>query len=352
MLRVGRGSDALHSAAMDPSTPPQIPVRQRRHILGVSAVLLPFRSDGVIDWEAFSAHVARTHACGIIPAVNMDTGYCNLIDDAVRHRALQLAREAAGPVDGPFGGLVAGAFVTDRAGDAFDERGYAHQFDMIAAVEAVPVVFPSYGLNAGSDSDVVGRLRTLARRTARFIGFELSPDLLPAGRILSLDGYAELLDIPQCLASKHSSFHRRPEWQRLALRDRRRPDFRVLTGNDLAIDMVRYGSDWLLGLSTAWPEAFALRDAWWAAGDDRFDELDDALQALGDFAFRRPAPAYKHSVAQSLHLRGLIASDEPHPGSPRRPSTDLDILAVILERIDVAMRATPSNQAPMGDPIR
>ncbi len=37
----------------------------------------------------------------------------------------------------------------------------------------------------------------------------------------------------------------------------RRPDFKVLTGNDLAIDMVIYGSDYLLGLSTFAPDAFS-----------------------------------------------------------------------------------------------
>ena len=36
-----------------------------------------------------------------------------------------------------------------------------------------------------------------------------------------------------------------------------RPDFLVFTGNDLAIDMVMYGSDYLLGLSTFAPDLFA-----------------------------------------------------------------------------------------------
>jgi hypothetical protein len=101
--------------------------------------------------------------------------------------------------------------------------------------------------------------------------------------------------------------------------------------------MVRYGSDWLLGLSTAYPEAFAQRDRWWAEGDNRFDELDDALQALGDFAFRPPVPAYKHTMAMALHLRGLLSSDEPHPDSPRRPASDREIVATILARIEAAL---------------
>jgi dihydrodipicolinate synthase/N-acetylneuraminate lyase len=266
----------------------------------------------------------------------MDTGYVQLIDDATRRQALALARETVGS-----GEIVAGACVVDAAGAAFDEAAYGRQLDMIAAVGAIPVIFPSFGLTAGSDADFIARVRRLAARVERFIGFELSTAFVPSGRLLSIEAYADLLLIPNCIGAKHSSLSRRLEWERLALRDRLRPEFHVFTGNDLAIDMVRYGSDWLLGLSTAYPEAFARRDAWWAAGDSRFDELDDAMQALGDFAFRHPVPAYKHSMAQALHLRGLLASDEPHPQSPRRPASDREIIATILGRIDAAMEATP-----------
>jgi len=314
---------------------PAVLVRPRRTIRGMSAILLPFRADRTIDWDAFTAHVARTHAAGITPAVNMDTGYVQLIDDATRRQALARAREAVGS-----GEIVAGACVVDTAGAAFDEAAYGREFEMIAAVGATPVIFPSFGLTAGSDADFIARIRRLAARVERFIGFELSTAFVPSGRVLALEAYAGLLAIPNCIGAKHSSLSRRLEWQRLALRDRLRPEFHVFTGNDLAIDMVRYGSDWLLGLSTAWPEAFARRDTWWAAGDARFDELDDALQALGDFAFRDPVPAYKHSMAQALHLRGLLASDEPHPESPRRPAADREIIATILARIAAALEAS------------
>ena len=322
--------------AADPAIDPAALLRPRRAIRGISAILLPFRPDRTIDWDAFATHVARTQAAGITPAVNMDTGYVQLIDDATRRQALALAREVVGS-----GEIVAGACVVDRAGAAFDEAPYGRQFEMIAAAGGIPVIFPSFGLTAGSDADFISRLRRLAARVERFVGFELSTAFVPSGRVLALEAYAELLAIPNCIGAKHSSLSRRLEWQRLALRDRVRPGFHVFTGNDLAIDMVRYGSDWLLGLSTAHPEAFALRDAWWAAGDARFDELDDALQALGDFAFRHPVPAYKHSMAQALHLRGLLASDEPHPESPRRPASDREIIATILDRIAAAMEAMP-----------
>jgi len=301
----------------------------------MSAILLPFTADLQIDWDGFNAHVARTAAAGITPAVNMDTGYVQLIDDAIRQQALRMARDTVGPGRE----LVAGACVVDGPGAAFDEAAYGRQLEMIAAVGGLPVIFPSFGLTAGSDADMLARYRQLARRVESFIGFELSTEFVPSGRVLSLDAYAEMLQIPNCIGAKHSSLSRRLEWERLSLRNHVRPEFHVFTGNDLAIDMVRYGSDWLLGLSTAAPGAFAQRDQWWTAGDSRFDELDDALQALGDFAFRRPVPAYKHSMAQALHLQGLIAADEPHPDSPRRPDSDREIIHTILERIDRAVRA-------------
>jgi dihydrodipicolinate synthase/N-acetylneuraminate lyase len=311
-------------------------VRPRRVITGMSAILLPMEADDSVDWEGFAAHVARTSAAGITPAINMDTGYVQLIDDATRCETLRIARDTVGPA----GRLVAGACVVDAAGAAFDEAAYGRQIEIILAADATPVIFPSHGLTAGGDAAMLAGYRALARRTPSFIGFELSTAFVPCGRMLSLEGYAELLAIPNCMGAKHSSLSRRLEWERLALRDRTRPDFHVFTGNDLAIDMVRYGSDWLLGLSTAAPAAFAKRDQWWAAGDSRFDELDDALQALGDFAFRPPVPAYKHTMAQALHLQGLIATDEPHPKSPRRPTSDREIVATILDRIDTALHAT------------
>jgi hypothetical protein len=107
----------------------------------------------------------------------------------------------------------------------------------------------------------------------------------------------------------------------------------VLTGNDLAIDMVMYGSDYLLGLSAFAPDAFAVRDRYWEAGDDRFYQLNDILQYLGAFAFRAPTPGYRHDAAMFLRRRGFIAHDETHPSSPRRPDSDRPVLEGILERL-------------------
>jgi dihydrodipicolinate synthase/N-acetylneuraminate lyase len=174
----------------------------------------------------------------------------------------------------------------------------------------------------------------VGERCSRWLGFELGEMFAPFGQIYDLDTVAELMQIPTLAGIKHSSLRRDLEWERLALRDRLRPDFKIYTGNDLGIDMVMYGSDYLLGLANFAPDAFALRDRLWAAGDAGFYALNDLLQYLGTFAFRPPVPAYRHSAAQFLKLRGRLANDTPHPGGPRRPESDLAILAQIAERLE------------------
>jgi dihydrodipicolinate synthase/N-acetylneuraminate lyase len=294
----------------------------------MSAVLLPFAEDGAICWDDFTAHLRRTADAGLTPAVNMDTGYVNLLDDATRAAVLERTRATLGNT--PF---VAGAFVADRPGASFALDAYRREMDRIQEHGGMPVVFQSFGLTALPGDDLLDAYRALGRDCPRYLAFELGQVFAPFGRIYELDTYAGLLLIPQCVGAKHSSLRRIPEWERLALRDQVRPDFLVLTGNDLAIDMVMYGSDYLLGLSTFAPDLFARRDALWAAGDRHFYELNDLLQYLGFFAFRPPVPAYKHSAAQFLAQRGWIRSDATHPGSPRRPDSDRDVLRDLVERL-------------------
>lgn len=303
-------------------------LRLRRRIHGISAVLLPWDDAGGIDWAGFAAHVERTVRAGLTPAVNMDTGYVQRLGDADRERVLEVAKAHAG------GGFVAGAHVADRGGDAWDEAAMLRQMERVHAHGGTPIVFPCHGLAALPEDEVVAAHERLGRHTDGLYAFELGRMFVPYGRIYTLDAFAGLVGIRRCLGAKHSSLSRQLEWERIALRDRERPDFGILTGNDLAIDMVIYGSDYLLGLSTFAPEAFARRDAWWAEGDPRFFELNDLLQYLGQLAFRRPVPAYRHSAAQLLRLRGWITSDATPPGAPRRPDSDLLLLAEIAERID------------------
>jgi dihydrodipicolinate synthase/N-acetylneuraminate lyase len=305
-------------------------LKPRRTIRGVSAILLPFTESGEVDWPAFDAHVSRTAAAGLTPAVNMDTGFVNLIDDATYRAVLQRTRSVLGGTS-----FVAGAFVGDQPGAAFDLSGYQRRVELIESAGGLPILFQSFGLVGLPADELVGAYRAIGRGCDRFLAFELTPMLAKFGAIYDLDTFAGLLDVPQCIGEKHSSFHRQPEWERLRLRDQRRSEFTIFTGNDFAIDMVMYGSDYLLGLSTFAPDLFAKRDAYWAAGDPRFFELNDQLQYLGMFAFRSPSPGYKHSAAQFLKLRGWLNCDRTHPLSPERPASDLGVLRELGQRLGV-----------------
>ena len=304
-------------------------IKPRRKIRGISAILLPFQENGDPDWIGFSAHVQRTVTAGLTPAVNMDTGFGNLIDDSIRRRALELTQAETDD-------FVAGAFVSDQPGAVFNHGEYLRQMEMIQSHGGTPVIFQSFGLTGQSDEAIVASYTKLASHADALIGFELSDVFAPFGKIYSMDVYRGLLGIERVIGSKHSSLNRELEWQRLLLRDELRPEFHVFTGNDLAIDMVMYGSDYLLGLSTFAPDVFARRDAAWAAGDPAFYELNDWLQYLGFLTFRPPVPAYKHSAAMFLKLRGQIECDHTHPQSPGRPESDRDILRQIVEQMPTA----------------
>ena len=314
---------------MSPVDPPFDLLRPGRRITGMSAVLLPFTDPDTPDVDAFLTHLARTADAGLVPAVNMDTGFGPTLTGEARAELLRLARAA---VDGE---LVAGAHVADLPGDPFDADALFAEVDRLQTAGATPILFPSHGLADLADEEVVAVWAAVGERCDRFLGFELSSEFHPAGRILGLDAYRAVLDIPSCAGAKHSSLERGPEWDRLRLRDEVRPDFLVLTGNDLAVDMVCYGSDYLLGITTFAPDLFAERDRRWADGDPSFHQLNDDLQYLGRFAFRRPVPAYKHSAAQFLRLRGWIDSDQTQAGAPERPATDLPVLAEIADRLGV-----------------
>jgi dihydrodipicolinate synthase/N-acetylneuraminate lyase len=293
-------------------TPPLDLLRPGRSIVGMSAILLPHRSSIEVDWDAFEAHVIRTADAGLTSAVNMDTGFVHLL--TAEQRAEVLSRTRSLGVE-----FVAGAF---------DEA----DVEAVLALDGTPVLFPSE-----HTAPVVPAYLRVAESADRFIGFELSPVFHPDGRIWDLETYRAVLGIPQCIGAKHSSLERRAEWDRLRLRDEVRPEFLVLTGNDLAIDMVMYGSDYLLGLSTFAPAEFAARDRAWADGDlERFHRLNDVLQWLGTTAFRPPVPAYRHDAALFFQLRGWAEGDATPEGAPRRAAWERELLASVLSALETA----------------
>ncbi|MFV0316096.1 MAG: dihydrodipicolinate synthase family protein [Microthrixaceae bacterium] len=311
-----------------------------RPIRGMSAVLLPMTADGGIDWDGFEAHLVRTAEAGLVPAVNMDTGFGPYLSPAERTEVLGRTVALVG-TGAPVGGedsFVAGAFVDDSPGDAFDPGTYRRSMEEIANAGGTPIVFPSHGLAAVAESALVDVHAELSAGVDRFLGFELGEMFHPAGRIWDLDTYEAMLEVPAMVGAKHSSLRRGPEMTRLAIRDRVRPGFMVLTGNDLAIDMVVHGSDYLLGISTFCPDAFAARDQAWEAGDEvRFAELNDLLAYLGQLAFRAPVPGYRHDAAMFLRMRDQISSDRTHPDSPTRPESDRALLVDILGRLETLL---------------
>jgi dihydrodipicolinate synthase/N-acetylneuraminate lyase len=313
-----------------PAVDPVAMLRPRRKITGISAILLPFTEAGDVDWPGVAAHCVRTADAGLTPAVNMDTGFGNLLSLGQRIAVLDATRTALG--GRPF---AAGAFVADEPGAAYSRDAYLRAVQPIVERGGTPVIFQSYGLTGLADDALVDAYEEIGRHCDGFIAFELGSMFAPFGTIYSLEAYRGLLGVRKCLGAKHSSLQREPEWRRLALRDQVRPDFRVYTGNDLAIDMVMYGSDYLLGLSTFAPDLFARRDRLWEAGDPAFYELNDVLQYLGFLAFRDPVPAYKHSAAMFLKLRGWIGCDATHPTSPARPDSDRALLRGIAARLGV-----------------
>ncbi|HMO37090.1 MAG TPA: dihydrodipicolinate synthase family protein, partial [Gemmatales bacterium] len=280
-------------------------LKPKRKILGISAMLLPFDEAGHIDWLSYARLLTDTVSAGLMPAINMDTGYGPLLSREERREVL---RRSADVLKGCK--FAAGAVVQDQPGQPFHVDQYLHEMEAIEQAGGIPVICQSYGLTSLQDDALVDAYRQMGKNSTCFIAFELGRMFATFGRIYSLEIYQELLQIPSCMGAKHSSLSRALEWHRLILRDKFRPEFHVFTGNDLAIDMVMYGSDYLLGLSAFAPEYFAQRDAYWHQGDLRFYGLNDTLQYLGQFAFRPPVPAYKHTAAQFLHLRGKISSNK------------------------------------------
>lgn len=305
-------------------------IQPGRKIEGISAVLLPFENEGRIDFDSFAQNVKRTLDAGLSPAVNMDTGYTNFLTPDERRQVLKATREVCGGKS-----FVAGAFVEGLIGDPL--KLYQQAVAEIQEIGGTPILFQCSAFKKMDRVELVEFYRTIAAGCKKMLAFELGEMFAPFGEIYSLETVGELMRIPQIVGMKHSSLNRELEWKRLALRDEVRPDFKVYTGNDLAIDMVMYGSDYLLGLSAFAPEAFSARDQLWAKSDPRFYELNDLLQYLGFFAFRPPVPAYKHTAAQFLQLRGRIKTSTPHPKAQKRPETDLEILRDISGRLDKFM---------------
>ncbi len=298
-----------------------------RKPVGISAALLPFDSGGNIAEEALVTHLRTTRAAGLTNAVNMDTGYVNFLTDEEKLRVLELTHEGLGP------GVrfVAGAYIEGRDGDVVSL--YRRQIERILEFGGTPILFQTARLHGMTAKEKVSVYREVCRGVPEVLGFELGRMFAPNGEIFDEETVAGLMEIPEITGMKHSSLDKVAELKRLELRDRVRPEFRIYTGNDLGIDMIEFGSDYLLGLATFCPEKFAERDRLWETDDPAYFGLSDALQHLGNVAFRAPVPAYKHSAAVFLHMLGRIPTNQTHPRSPVRPVWEREILGDCAGRL-------------------
>jgi dihydrodipicolinate synthase/N-acetylneuraminate lyase len=301
--------------------------RLGRKVQGIAAALLPYEPDGRVAVEAFQRHLIATHRAGLMNAVNMDTGYVNYLTETEKRDVLRWTRDALGK-DSPF---VAGAYIEDRADNVVSH--YRQQIDSIVSFGGIPILFQSVRLRGVAAREKSAAYQSACRGYPHVLAFELGPMFASNGEIFDEETVRRLMDIPEIKGIKHSSLDRLLELERLALRDTHRPDFRIYTGNDLGIDMIEYGSDYLLGLATFAPEKFAERDLLWESGNPDYYAISDALQYLGNVAFREPVPAYKHSAAVFLRLVGRIPSDLTHPKNPQRPTWEAQILRDCAQRL-------------------
>ena len=250
-----------------------------RRVHGISALLLPYSAEGRRDDAAFERLLQRTHAAGLEPAVNMDTGFVDLLEAHERREVLERTRRTLG-AGVPF---CAGAFA--GAAGAHEDTAlpaYRAAIREIEALGGTPGLGQCPAMASLGPAELVRFYARVLEGCGQAIGFELSPVFAPDGRIYDEETYARLLDLPQLVGAKHSSLDRGLELARLRLRDTA-AEFRVYTGNDLR------STSWRTAVTTCWaldlraralPSAIALAD-----GTLDFLSRNDALQHLGNVGF-------------------------------------------------------------------
>lgn len=300
-----------------------------RTIDGCAALPLPFDEDGRPDLDALASFVQTAFAAGLTPAVNTVAGDVERLTDDERRDVLMVT---AGVARGRR--FLSG--VLPDPGTADLPRRYAGGLAHVARQGGTPILLPCAELTTLDEDAIALVHRDATTGQADVLAAEIAPSLIAAGRIYSLDLFQRLMDVPALAGLWHASFNRVPEWYRLEARDARRPEFRVYSGNERAIDMPAYGSDYLLAGAGLLPDAFRTRDRLWKMGDARVTEINDALQWLCTLVARTPLEGARHAAVLVLQSCGTAAA--PHPQSERRPESDRALLHDALERLDAALR--------------
>lgn len=170
-----------------------MPVVSQRKIEGISAVLLPFSMNGQPDYDEFLQHLERTVEAGLVPAVNMDTGYVNILSRSQRHQILDLT---ASLLSGkPY---LASAYIEGEPGEPLSL--YAKEMERIVERGGIPIVFQSTALLSLAKAQLISLHEKLAEHCPKWMIFELGNQFAPFGQIYSLEVIAELMQFPASMA--------------------------------------------------------------------------------------------------------------------------------------------------------
>jgi len=292
-------------------------------------VVVPFDEVGDPDWALFASHISRVAKVGLTPAVSMMMRDPLLLRTDLQVGAIYQAEEALAG-----GSFYAGVHVLDDPGDWFNMDRYRRQAEVVVNHGGIPVIFPSHGLTALPDEEWLKVMAEMGRDLNQFLVGDIEAHG-PEATLRSTDAYVALLRNQHCIGIAHHSLTRASAWDRLQAHVALRPDFRLISLNERAIDLAIYGSDYVLFGAGMAPELFARRDALWANGDRDFYDLNSILQYLCNFTARTPARAQAHSVLQFMELRGWVTNSLMPVGAINRPDADVAVLSEIARRLGV-----------------
>ena len=304
-----------------------------RTIDGAAALPVWLDPAGRLDLPGLAARLHETFAAGLTPAVNLFAGS---VDRLGREQRTDVLATAAGVARGRR--FIAGTVPTEDAAPLAARYGRA--VDAVVRQGGTPVLLPIPELGT-LDGDALAHLWRQATAGHRgVLVIEMAAAFDAAAPLYSAEVVTRILDIPSLGGMVHASLNRGLEWARIEARDVARPDFRIYSGHERALDMVSYGSDYLLATAGCAPAAFAARDRGWRQGAPVGFELNDALQALAALLYRVPIGSARHGVLQWLQARGVVEHASPVPGITRRPASDLALYREIHIRIQSLLAST------------
>ena len=304
-----------------------------RTIDGAAALPVWLGASGRLDLPGLADRLRETFAAGLTPAVNLFAGS---VDRLGREQRMDVLATAAGVARGRR--FIAGALPTEDAAPLAVRYGRA--LDAVVRQGGTALLLPIRELAALDGDGLVHLWRQATAGHRGVLVIEMAAAFNAPAPLYAADVVTRILDIASLGGLVHASLDRGAEWARVEARDVARPDFRIYSGHERALDMVAYGSDYLLATAGCAPEAFAARDRAWRQGAPVAFELNDVLQALATLLYRAPIDGARHGALQWLQARGLIGHASPAPGIELRPESDLALYREIHTRLESLLAST------------